>query len=126
MFCWGAIFFAKQDDLREFDRTERPRIMKFQHLTDRSSGGPCGPTLVTGGTGTRSPDQRPRTKEKSYDLLNHGNRGALPSETVRRRTQVVSSVVSKAGALARKSVPRAMAVVVVSAGVVPAICGGSI
>jgi len=90
-------------------KTERLKIMKFQELLGSSSGRSSGPPLVMAGR-RAYPDQRLRTKEKSYDFLNRGSRGALPSETVRSVMETDSSVVSKAGAVAQKSVLRRVAI----------------
>jgi hypothetical protein len=49
----------------------------------------------------------------------------FPSQTFAPGTEIGSLVVSEAGALARKSVLRAMGVLVVSAGYVSTICSGS-
>ena len=106
--------------MSRFVRTERLRVMKYQHFLRSSSGGPSGPTLVMDGNRARSPAKRPIKKEP-YDLFNLGSREPLPSETVRLHTKVVS----EAGAVARKSVHRGVGVLVVSASCIHTICDGS-
>ena len=98
--------------------------MKFQQSSESSSGGPSGPTLLMEGCRAH-PDQPHLPKGKVNDYLNHEPRGALPSETLWSHTPVDWSVVLEAGALARKSVFRRVAVVVISVDVVSTFCGGS-